>query len=197
MPSTASGGGLSAASCTPGTRQRRGGSTLMSGSNWSPSPSASGRQRPPPRQSCAPFPRSDRSGRWRWAGNCRLPSTLRQKPHEHTQPLCTRSSVHSAAPSCGVWENPQGPKPPRAKSRNTPPELARRHHQDRSALPNTAHACPAHHGRWQALEEHHTDRRTLQEPEGHCGPCATTHRRTHAARAPQRAPTDGDTTRHP
>ena len=33
---------------------------------------------------------------------------------------CTKSSVPSAAPSCGAWETPQGPEPPRAETGNTP-----------------------------------------------------------------------------
>ena len=56
----------------------------------------------PQRPTCAPSSQSTRSGRWRWAGNCSPPSVLRQKPKQHTQPLCTKSSVPSAAPLCGV-----------------------------------------------------------------------------------------------
>ena len=41
-----------------------------------------------------------------------------------------------------------------------------------------------------------TDRRTLQEPERHCGRYATTHRRANVARAPQRPPADGETAQH-
>ena len=63
--------------------------------------------------------------------------------------------------------------------------------------PNKAHACPAHRGRSPAVEGHHTDRRTLQEPEGRCGRFATTHRRAHAAGVPHRPPADGETTRQP
>ena len=72
-----------------------------------------------------------------------------------------------------------------------------RPHRDCRAPPNTAHACHAHRGRSPAVEGRHTDRRTLQEPEGHCGGYTTTHRRAHAARAPQRPLADGETTRHP
>ena len=37
----------------------------------------------------------------------------------HTRPLCTKSSVPSAAPSCGTWETPHGPEPRRAETGNT------------------------------------------------------------------------------
>ena len=47
------------------------------------------------------------------------------------------------------------------------------------------------------MEKHHTGRRTLHEPEGHCGRYDTTHRRAHVARAPRRPPAGGETTRHP
>ena len=87
-------------------------STWTAGSSWRPSPSASGRQRSPTRPRCAPSSRSTRSGRWHWASNCSQPSALRRRPKRHTQPLCTKSSVPSAAPSCGAWETPQGPEPP-------------------------------------------------------------------------------------
>ena len=46
MPSTACGGGHSAAGRTPGTRRRRGGSTWTAGSSWRPSPSTSERLGP-------------------------------------------------------------------------------------------------------------------------------------------------------
>ena len=121
QPSTASGGGLGAAGHTSGTGRRRGGSTWKAGSNWRPSPNASGRGGPQQRPTCAMFARSTRSGRWQWGGNCSPPSALRRKPKRHTQPLCTRCSVPSAAPACGVWETTQGPEPPRAEIRNTPP----------------------------------------------------------------------------
>ena len=121
MPSTASGDRRSAAGSTPGTGRPHGGSTWTAGSSWRPSPNTSKRRRPPPRQTCAPSSRSTRSGRWRWAGNCSPPSALRRRPKRHTRPLCTRSSVPTAAPSCGVSKTPQGPRPPRAETRNTPP----------------------------------------------------------------------------
>ena len=75
-------------------------------------------------------------------------------------------------------------------------EHARRHHRNRPIPPNTANACPVHRGRSPAVEGHHTDRRTLQETEGHCGRYGTTHRRAHAARASQQPPAEGGTTRH-
>ena len=59
-----------------------------------------------------------------------------------------------------------------------------------------AHACPAHRGRSPAVEGHHTDRRSLQESQRHCGRYATTHVRAHAAQAQQRPPADGKTTPH-
>ena len=90
MPSTASGGGLSAAGHTPGTGRRRGGSNWTANSNLRPSPSTSERRRPPLRETCAPFSRSTRSARWRWADNCYPSSALRRKPKQRTQPLCTR-----------------------------------------------------------------------------------------------------------
>ena len=74
----------------------------------------------PLRPTCAPSSRSTRSGRWRSASNCSPPSTLRQRPRQHTRPLCTRSSVPSAAPLCDAWETPQGPAPQRAGTENTP-----------------------------------------------------------------------------
>ena len=122
---------------------------------------------------------------------------LRWKPKQHTQPLCTGSSVPSAAPSCGVWQTPQGSNHREPKPGTHPNEHARRHHRDRRALPNTAHACPAHHGRSSAVEGHHTNWRTLQEPEGHCERYAMTHRRAHATGAPQPPTADEETTRHP
>ena len=66
-----------------------------------------------------PVLRSTRSWRWRWADNCCPPSALRRKPEQRTQPLCTMTSVPSAAPSCDVWGTLQGPNPPRAKHGNT------------------------------------------------------------------------------
>ena len=110
--STASGGGHGAAGRTPGYVRRHGGSTWTAGSSWRPPPSASGRQRPPLRPTCAPSLRSTRSGRWRWASNCSPPSAMRRRPRGRTRPLCTKSSVPSAAPSCSAWETPQGPEPP-------------------------------------------------------------------------------------
>ena len=94
-------------------------------------------------------------------------------------------------------------KPPRApnhcepKPGTRPHEHARRHHRDHRAPLNTTHACPVYRGRSPAVEGHHTDRRTLREPEGHCGRYATTDRRANAARAPQQPPADGVTTRDP
>ena len=55
-------------------------------------------------------PRSARSGRWRWANDCSPPSALRRRPRRHTRPLCTKSSVPSAAPWWNAWETPQGPE---------------------------------------------------------------------------------------
>ena len=60
---------------------------------------------------CYRAPQSARSGRWRWAHDCSPPSALRQRPRRHMRPLCTKSSVPSAAPLCGAWETPQGPEP--------------------------------------------------------------------------------------
>ena len=83
----------------------------MAGSSWEPSPSSNRRQRPPLRPTCAQSSRSTGSGRWRWASNCSPPSTLRPRPRRHTRPLCTKSSVPSAAPLCDAWETPQSPEP--------------------------------------------------------------------------------------
>ena len=57
----------------------------------------------PLRPTCAQSSRSIRSVRWRWASNCNPPSAQRRKPKQHTWPLCTKSSVPSAAPLCGAW----------------------------------------------------------------------------------------------
>ena len=91
-----------------GGGQRRGGSTLTAGSTWRPS--LNGRQRPPPRPTCAPSSRSTRSGRWYWASNCSPPSALRRKPRRLKRPWCTKSSVPSAAPLCDAWVTPEGPE---------------------------------------------------------------------------------------
>ena len=109
MPSTASGGRRNAAGHTPGRGQRRGGSTLTAGSSWKQSRNR--RQRPPMRPTCAPSSRSTRSGRSHWAGNCSPPSALQRRARRHTRPLCTKSSVPSAAPLCDAWVSPQGPEP--------------------------------------------------------------------------------------
>ena len=63
------------------------------------------------RPTCAASSRSARSGRWRWASNCSPRFAVRRRPRRHTRPLCTKSSVPSAAPLCNAWETPQGPEP--------------------------------------------------------------------------------------
>ena len=129
----------------------------MVGSSWRPSPNTSKRQRPPPRQTCALSSRSTRSGRWRLAGNCSPRSALGRKPKRHTRPLCTRSSVPSAAPSCGVWKPPTALNYREPKPGTHAQEHARQHLQDRHAPHDTAHAGPTDRGRSPAV--HHTDGR--------------------------------------
>ena len=182
--------------CTPGTG-RRPGPTWTADSNWRPSPSTSERRRPPLRETCAPFLRCIRSGRWRWADNCCPPSVLRQKPKQRTQTLCTRSSVPSAAPSCDVWGSAKALTHHKPKPGTRPHEHARRHHQDHRAPPDTAHACPARCDRSPVVAGHHADQRTLQEPAGHCGRYETTLRCANVTPAPRRPPADGETTGHP
>ena len=156
MPSTASSGGLSAAGRTPRTARRRESCTWTAGSNWRPSPNTSERRRAPLRETCTPSSQSTRSGCWRWANTCSPPSALRQKPEQRKQPLCTRSSAPSAAPSSDLWGTPQGPNPARVKTGNTPPGK-------RQATPSgpprptiTEHACRARCDWPPAGERHNT-----------------------------------------
>ena len=107
-------------------------------------------------------------GAWCTAVHSHLKSALNiafrgaRPPRRHTRPLCTRSSVPSAAPSCGAWESPTALNHHKPKPGTHPHE-----HAGRPSGPpctaDAAHACPAHRSRSPAVQQQHTTAHTRRE----------------------------------